>query len=391
MRAWAYLLPISVLAFFLRGNELFDAKGVPAAVSPTNECDRLKLQHALGAPTMLLVILRILFAFVCAGVIARYVSFPGDSTPDVIHDEPFLCFVVLMVVTQSFTFVDWMFRRKSVQVISAVYFGLLIGVLMAYLLTLALNPMLAESPYRDGLVMIITLVLPYLSISLIMQTKDDFRFIIPYVEFSRELKGGTPWIMDTSALIDGRIADVVDTHVVDAQMVVPEFVLHEVQDIADSNDKMRRTRGRRGLDVLSKLQNNPNADVRVHETKKDEFKGMSVDRRLVALAKQIGGRVVTNDFNLNKVASVQGIYVINLNDVANALRPRYLPGERLMIKIVKEGETQGQGVGYLDDGTMVVCEQASHLVGKDLDVIVTSVLQTSAGRMIFVRQTQSTD
>jgi len=112
---------------------------------------------------------------------------------------------------------------------------------------------------------------------------------------------------------------------------------------------------------------------------------------LVALAKQIGGRVVTNDFNLNKVASVQGIYVINLNDVANALRPRYLPGERLMIKIVKEGETQGQGVGYLDDGTMVVCEQASHLVGKDLDVIVTSVLQTSAGRMIFVRQTQSTD
>ena len=342
---------------------------------------------------MLLIVLRILFAFVYAGVAARYVSFPvsfpGEKAPWLVTNHPFVSFVVIMLITQSFTLIDWLFRRKSVQVISAVYFGLLIGVLLAYLLKSALDPVLLGSPYRNAVVTMITLIVPYLSISLIVQTQDDFRFIIPYVEFSRELKGGAPWILDTSALIDGRVAEVVDTNVIDAQMVVPEFVLNEVQDIADSNDKMRRTRGRRGLDVLTKLQNSPNADIRVHETKKDEFKGMSVDRRLVALAKQLGGRVVTNDFNLNKVASVQGIAVINLNDVAAALKPRYLPGERLKTKILKEGESQGQGVGYLDDGTMVVCEQASHLAGKEIDVIVTSVLQSSAGRMIFGRQVHS--
>jgi uncharacterized protein YacL len=230
------------------------------------------------------------------------------------------------------------------------------------------------------------LILPYLCISLLLQTKDDFRFVIPYVEFSRELKGGKPLILDSSALIDGRIADVMDTKIIDAQLVVPQFVLHEIQDIADSNDKMRRTRGRRGLDVLSKLQNSPNAEVRMHDAPDRAGDHLSVDQRLVLLAKELGGRVVTNDFNLNKVASVQGVDVVNLNDVANSLKPRYLPGERVQIRIMKEGESAGQGVGYLDDGTMVVCEQAQHLVGKEIDVIVTSMLQSSAGRMIFGRQ-----
>jgi uncharacterized protein YacL len=197
-------------------------------------------------------------------------------------------------------------------------------------------------------------------------------------------------ILDSSALIDGRIADMVETHVIDSTLIVPQFVLMEVQDIADSSDKVRRTRGRRGLEVLNKLQNSPNAEVRVRETSNEEFKGMSVDQRLIEVAKLMGGRVVTNDFNLNKVASVQGVEVVNLNDVANALKPRYLPGERLRTKILKEGEAQSQGVGYLDDGTMVVCEQANHLVGQEIDVIVTSVLQSSAGRMIFGRQIHAT-
>jgi uncharacterized protein YacL len=238
---------------------------------------------------------------------------------------------------------------------------------------------------------LVTLALSYISVTLLLQTKDDFRFVIPYVEFAKELKGQAPWIIDSSALIDGRIADIVDTNIVDCPMIVPQFVLHEVQDIADSSDKMRRTRGRRGLEVLSKLQNNPKVEVRMHDAERDEFKGLSVDQRLVEVAKQLGGHVVTNDFNLNKVATVQGIGVINLNDLANALKPRYLPGERLRIKILKEGEAAGQGVGYLDDGTMVVCEQASGLVGKDIDVVVTSVLQSSAGRMIFGKQVHGTN
>ncbi len=341
---------------------------------------------------MLLIILRSLYAILCIGTILAFVSsglggvLTGNDPPGLIARHRLGGFIVLLIVTQIITVVDLLIPRKRIEIISAIYFGLLIGFLLSYLFIQALTPVLQDWEYRSVVVMLTSLGVPYLCISLLLQTKDDFRFIIPYVEFSRELKAGKPLVVDSSSLIDGRIADVVDTHIIDGQFVVPQFILHEIQDIADSGDKLRRTRGRRGLEVLSKLQNNPNVDVKMHETDKGEGDGKSVDQRIVDVAKKIGGRVVTNDFNLNKVASVQGIDVINLNDVANALKPRYIPGERLHIKIIKEGESAGQGVGYLDDGTMVICEQASHLQGKDIDVIVTSVLQSSAGRMIFGRQ-----
>jgi uncharacterized protein YacL len=342
---------------------------------------------------MLLIIVRIFYAFVCAGAIATYISSPPRQFlyPTVVDTHTFATFIVMLALTQVFTVIDILFRRKSIRVISAVYFGLMVGILLSFLFILGVSPLIGTaSVYNYPFQLLTFLVFPYLCISLILQTQDDFRFVIPYVEFSRSLKGGSPWILDSSALIDGRIADFVETNVVDAQLIVPKFVLLEVQDIADSSDKMRRSRGRRGLEVLSKLQNSPKTDVLMHETKQGEFKGMSVDQRLVELGKQLEGRVVTNDYNLNKVAGLQGVTVINLNDVANVLKPRYLPGERVRIKILKEGESQGQGVGYLDDGTMVVCEQSNHLVGQDIDVIVTSVLQSSAGRMIFGRQVHST-
>lgn len=332
---------------------------------------------------MLLLIIRVSFLVACAGSIATYVN--QTSAPEIIKEHPFLWFLGFLVLSQSFTLVDMLVKRKDITVVSAIYFGLMIGFLLSFLLKEAIEPLMTNSPFRKSTDLLITLTLPYLCISLLLQTRNDFRFLIPYVEFSRELKGGKPLILDSSALIDGRIADVIDTKILDTQMIVPQFILHEIQDIADSNDKMRRTRGRRGLEVLSKLQNNPAAEIRMMETG-TENESRSVDHRLVALAKEMGGRVVTNDFNLNKVASLQGVDVVNLNDVANALKPRYLPGERLNIKVVKEGEAAGQGVGYLDDGTMVVCESANHLIGKDIDVIVTSVLQSSAGRMIFGRQ-----
>ena len=190
-------------------------------------------------------------------------------------------------------------------------------------------------------------------------------------------------------MIDGRIADVVETKIIDSKMIVPDFVLKEVQDIADSQDKNRRTRGRRGLDVLAKLQQMPHAEVTVYDTKKREgdARSTTVDQRLVELAKELNGRIVTSDFNLNKVAGVQGVEVINLNDVASSLRPRYLPGDTLKVRIMREGEAPGQGVGYLDDGTMVVCEQTRDQIGKEVDVTVTSMLQSSSGRMIFARPT----
>jgi uncharacterized protein YacL len=293
--------------------------------------------------------------------------------------------------------IDILIPRKRVEIMSAIYFGLLIGVLLAYLLNLALEPAFVsedkfDNPnlgkFQDGVRLLTVIVLPYICISFLLQTKDQFRFVIPYVEFQRELKGARPLVLDSSALIDGRIADVVDTNMLDGQILVPQFILHEVQDIADSHDKVRRSRGRRGLDVLRKLQQDPKIDVKVHET--ESIKGKSVDQRLIEITREFNGRLVTNDLNLNKLAGVQGVSVVNLNDVANALKPRFLPGEQVRIRVVKEGEGAGQGVGYLDDGTMVVVEQGNRQIGNEIDTVVTSVLQNSAGRMLFCKMVEPT-
>jgi uncharacterized protein YacL len=309
-----------------------------------------------------------------------------------VADHPVAAFTIMLLACLTVLLVDVLIPRKRVEIASAIYIGLLIGVLLAYLFNLALRPLfnLEElfgsegAAFQGGATLLSLLILPYLCISFLLQTKDDFRFVIPYVEFSRELKGGRPLILDSSALIDGRIADVVDTNMVDAQLVVPQFILQEVQDIADSHDKVRRSRGRRGLDVLKRLQSDPQVDVRILETD-SVGKGKSVDQRLIEISSQQNGRLVTNDVNLNKLASVQGVPVINLNDVANALKPRFIPGEHVRIRIIKEGESPGQGIGYLDDGTMVVVDQGSREIGQEVDTVVTSVLQNSAGRMLFCR------
>ncbi|MCH2210811.1 MAG: PIN/TRAM domain-containing protein [Fuerstiella sp.] len=342
---------------------------------------------------MLLKILRIAYFFVCTGAIAGYFA-SIDSTqlvlPSSIDKHPRIAALVLLAITQLVTVADVLIRRKRIDLISATYFGLLIGILLAYVTNQALLLIIPEgSPYRGTTVMVILLVLPYLCVSLLLQTRDDFRFVIPYVEFARDLKSSRSLLIDSSSLIDGRILDVVETQILESQMLVPDFILAEVQDIADSNDKNRRIRGRRGLEVLASLQQSPHVDVRVHETNPGELRGLSVDQKLIELAKSQRAGVVTNDFNLNKVASVQNITVINLNDVANALRPQFLPGEHLRIQVMREGEGHGQGVGYLDDGTMVVCEGASGLIGKEVSTVVTRVLQSSAGRMIFSKPAQS--
>jgi uncharacterized protein YacL len=186
-------------------------------------------------------------------------------------------------------------------------------------------------------------------------------------------------------VIDGRIADVVAAGVLDSQLIMPRFVIGELQAIADSADRLRRSRGRRGLDILNKLRNNPEVDLDIYDRELPEFAGQPVDLKLVLLAKHLEGKLVTNDYNLNKVARLHGVGVINLNDVANALKPVFLPGERVEVRLVKPGEEPGQGVGYLDDGTMVVVESGREHLGESVAVAVTSVLQTSAGRMVFGR------
>ncbi len=338
---------------------------------------------------MLLLIIRAIYILVCVSAIATFAFNQNSGAPEIVEAHPVVSSLLMLAVVLSILLADILIPRKRVEVISAVYFGLLIGALLTYLLNLSLAPLFAmlESMHAEGaafrgiVALMAVLILPYVCIAFLLQTKDQFRFVIPYVEFSRELKGGRPMVLDSSALIDGRIADVIDTNVIDTQFIVPGFILQEVQDIADSQDKIRKSRGRRGLDILKRLQQDPKVEIKVHESIEDREK--TVDQKLVDLCKEISGRLVTNDVNLNKLAGVQGIDVVNFNDVANALKPKFIPGEHIRIKIMKEGEGQGQGIGYLDDGTMVVVENGTREIGKEVDTIVTSVLQNSAGRMIF--------
>jgi uncharacterized protein YacL len=190
-------------------------------------------------------------------------------------------------------------------------------------------------------------------------------------------------ILDTSVIIDGRIADVIESGFLEGAFIIAQFILQELQYIADSPDPMRRTKGRRGLDVLHRIQKMSNIKVRIVE--EDFPKVREVDAKLISLARLLNAKIVTNDFNLNKVAQLQGVAVLNINELANVLKPVVLPGETLNLFIVKEGKEYNQGVAYLDDGTMVVVENARKLIGKNADLVVTSVLQTTAGRMIFAR------
>ncbi|MCL4492247.1 MAG: PIN domain-containing protein [Nitrospirae bacterium] len=190
-------------------------------------------------------------------------------------------------------------------------------------------------------------------------------------------------ILDTSVIIDGRIADVIEARFLEGTFIIPQFILQELQYIADSPDPMRRTKGRRGLDILHRVQKMSNIKVRIIE--EDFPKIKEVDAKLIALARLMSGKIITNDFNLNKVAQLQGVSVLNINELANVLKPVVLPGEVLNLFIVKEGKEYNQGVAYLDDGTMVVIENARKLIGRNAEVVVTSVLQTTAGRMIFAK------
>ncbi len=196
-------------------------------------------------------------------------------------------------------------------------------------------------------------------------------------------------VLDTSLIIDGRIADLCETGFVEGTFLVPHFILNELQHIADSSDSLKRARGRRGLDVLNKIQKMADVDVRIVD---EDFPSVKeVDAKLVVLAKQVGGSIMTNDLNLNKVAELQGVRVLNINKLCNALRPVVLPGETIRVFVLKEGKEAGQGVAYLDDGTMIVVDNARRCIGRNVDVVVTSVLQTTAGRMIFTRLKEETE
>lgn len=286
---------------------------------------------------------------------------------------------------------DAMTPNKRLSSVVGVYlgicFGLIAAVAIGFLLDVVVKALAGEeesavSVYLGVAKAALALVLCYLSVSVVLTTKDDFRLVIPYVEFARQMRGVRPLAIDTSVLIDGRIDSVGQAGFIEAPILIPTFVLEELQRLADSEDRQKRIRGRRGLDMVATLQQNPYLDVAVEDTRPD---GVGVDAMLVRLALDQELRILTNDQNLQRVAEINGLPVLNLNDLAGALRSSAVPGDRMEIEIVKPGETDGQGVGYLADGTMVVVDGAGGRIGTMVIASVTNALQTSAGRMIFAK------
>ena len=338
----------------------------------------------LNVPPMLTA-LRALYVLAAAGAAAVFVSGGfEEKLPGFVVRHPFLTWVLATAALSLAVVADLAVRRKRIENIAAVYFGVLIGALLSYLLMQALHPAVADTGLEGAVETGATLAMCYVSVSFLLQTKGEFRFLIPYVEFSRDLKGGRPLILDASALTDGRIAGLAEAGMADTLLIVPDFVVDAVQATADSPDKNRRERGRRGLDVLQRLRNADGGHLRVEETGESPV-GPEVEQRILQIVDEHGGRLLTTDGDLSRAAAARGAECVNLNAVAKALRPKYLPGDTIQLRIQKPGDNPGQGVGYLDDGTMVVCEHAVDCQQEDVTAEVTSLLQSGNGRMIFAK------
>ena len=335
---------------------------------------------------MALLILRAIFVMVSMGIAVLIFNSPAvQASPTWV---PWAILAGMVVLPLTVIGLDGLIRRKDLTTITAVYFGLLIGVFVTYVTLLALQPILPLSPndpLHSWLPLVLGSVLCYLCTSLLIQTRDDFRFLIPYVEFARDVRGLRPNVLDSTAIVDGRIADLAEAGVFESRFVVPSFVLDELQAAAESNDRQQRTRGRRGLDVLARLRENDAIDIDVITPRQESHDELAMETRVVDLARELGGRVVTIDASAAKLAGVRSVPVINVNDVALALKPTFMPGDAVSVRLVKAGEEPDQGIGYLEDGTMVVVENGRAEIGRTVRAHVTSTLQTSAGRLVFAR------
>jgi len=289
----------------------------------------------------------------------------------------FLIALVILVVEARL-------RRAAVSGLLGGAFGAILGVFAALLVTLVVSRTAEPEPSKSLVEFSGLFALSYLGFALGSEKGGELHLEKLAGFFAR--RAGTPEslkLLDTSVLIDGRIADICEAQFIDGTLIVPQFVLRELQLVADSSDGLKRQRGRRGLDVLERIQKVPGVEVRILEH--DPSAAGEVDHKLIELARRTGAKIVTNDFNLNKVATVQGLSVLNVNQLANALKPVVLPGEPMRVFILREGKEPNQGVAYLDDGTMVVVDGARRFINKNVDTIVTSVHQTTAGKMIFGR------
>ncbi len=337
---------------------------------------------------MLLYFIRMLFVLIIIAVL--FMALDSGVESGVLNEPRLLTgYLIAMFMAILVIIIDWLTPKRYLASLAGIFFGILVGMLISW----AISPLIdivneiyiqMDPSYLRTTRWIVSLCICYLTVSVVIRTKDDVRFIIPYVEFSRQSKGVRPLVLDSSVIVDGRIAELVDTKIFDAPFIVPRFILNELQLLSDSADKLKRARGRRGLDMLATLQADSAIEIKIDDTPPPGLDLHSpVDQKLVAFTKNCDGRLVTTDYNLGKVALLREVDVVNINDIAKSLKPIVLPGEGLDVKIIKAGEEATQGIGYLDDGTMVVVEGAKGLIGETIKATITSSLQTSAGRMIF--------
>ena len=321
-----------------------------------------------------LILIRILFVFL-GTLLGYYVS---TQLYDQVSKTEGMAIgfgvAVLIILT------EFLFRRVSLKVIVGGILGFILGLMSANIIAAPLKLVPLERSIVNFILLLMNGFFGYIGITIGIREGEKFN----PANIKKLFKGSGEEnikIMDTSVIIDGRIADIADTGFLEGNLMVPRFVLDELQYIADSSDSLKRARGRRGLDILNRMQRSSGIYIDVVDHDFPKIKG--VDAKLVALAKKTSGKIITNDFNLNKVAELQGIKILNVNELANALKPVVLPGELMTVKIIKDGKEPGQGVGYLDDGTMIIVDNAQKYQGVSVEALVTSVLQTTAGRMIF--------
>jgi uncharacterized protein YacL len=296
--------------------------------------------------------------------------------------------VIGFVLGTGVIFFETRIRRASLKTLIGGAFGSVLGITGAALIGFLISVQADIVPHiKSYLTLLLTLFMGYVGL-VVGAIKGDYLdlSVLGGLLHTDSNTKNQHLILDTSVIIDGRVADVAETGFLGGQLVIPQFMLRELQQVADSADSIKRNRGRRGLDILQRIQKNHNLDVHVSDIDFPDIK--EVDHKLIELAKQLNGKIVTNDFNLNKVAQLRGVQVLNINELANALKPVVLPGETMKVFVLKEGKEYNQGVAYLDDGTMVVIDNARRMIGKTVDVSVTSVLQTTAGKMIFGRFTE---
>ncbi|MGA0419315.1 MAG: PIN/TRAM domain-containing protein [Phycisphaerales bacterium] len=338
---------------------------------------------------LLMVVIRLLFMVLLVAVTLLTLSSqrqPGDFNT--------ATFIGLLISAAALglviVLVDAITPNKRLASVVAVYLGICFGLIGALAIGALIDTVSRAWELERGPAAIyiqlakglVGITLCYLSVSVVLSTKDDLRLVIPYVEFARQLRGVRPMVVDTSVLIDGRLDGLGQSGFLDAPLVVPQFVIDELQALADSGDRTKRSRGRRGLETVKRLQTTPTLDVSVEER---PIEGVSVDHKIIELSRAEGYRIMTIDANLRKVAEIKSIPVLDLNQLAGTMRTSHAAGERLAIELVKPGENPGQAVGYLPDGTMVVVEHAAERVGQTVQVSIANTLQTSAGRLIFAK------